>query len=189
MTETEIKLRWPEHQGDPLVALKAKGFTIAAKRTLESDQLYDRKTETAPAGQLRQSDQVLRLRRAGGTAVATYKGPASRERYKSREEIEFEVSDADAFHLVLLRLGYLPLFRYEKYRTKFVRSGEPGIVSIDETPVGVFLELEGPKDWIDTTAEDLGFKIETYLTISYASLYREYCTYHPEAPMDMIFQN
>ena len=92
---------------------------------------------------LRNADQLLRLRRSGARSTVTYKGPAKRERYKSREEIEFDVSDASAFELVLDRLGYTPGFRYEKYRTKFA-APEPGIITIDETPIGVFLELEGP---------------------------------------------
>jgi hypothetical protein len=31
-------------------------------------------------------------------------------------------------------------------------SREPGIITLDETPIGVFLELEGGKYWIDGTA-------------------------------------
>jgi adenylate cyclase, class 2 len=189
MTETEIKLRWPDNHGDPTMFLTAKGFAVVAPRTLEVDQLYDRVTLIAPIGELRESDQILRLRKSGADATVTYKGPASRERYKSREEIEFDISDAEAFHLVLERLGYRSGFRYEKYRTKFAREGEPGILTLDETPVGVFLELEGPKDWIDATATQLGFKSDDYLTMSYASLYREYREHNPKAPEDMVFQN
>lgn len=118
----------------------------------------------------------------------TYKGPGRRERHKSREEIEFEVSNPENFHQVLERLGYTPGFRYEKYRTKFAASGEPGIVTIDETPIGVFLELEGPAQWIDRTAARLGLSEAEYLTHSYAALYQEYRRSKPHAPPDMIFQ-
>ena len=67
------------------------------------------------------------------------------------------MSDPDAFTLVLDRLGYQPAFRYEKYRTQLQAAGEPGLITIDETPIGVYLELEGPQDWIDSTAARLGF--------------------------------
>jgi len=120
-------------------------------------------------------------------ATVTYKGPASRERHKSREEIEFQVSDAEAFTHMLERLGYLPGFRYEKYRTKLAAADEPGFITIDETPMGTFLELEGPADWIDRTAARLGFSHADYLTSSYASLYREYRSTNRDAPADMIF--
>ena len=88
--------------------------------------------------------------------MVTYKGPATRDGYKSREEIEFDVSDPDTFTLVLERLGYHPTFRYEKFRTQLRIAGEPGLITIDETPIGVYLEIEGPQDWIDSTAARLG---------------------------------
>jgi len=43
---------------------------------------------------------------------------------------------------------------------------------LDETPLGVFLELEGPARWIDRTARALGFSESDYITDSYAELHR-----------------
>jgi adenylate cyclase class 2 len=187
VTETEIKLLWEGSAGDARALIERSGYQLSSPRTLESDQLFDLRS-----GALRQSDQILRLRKtssaeAGQRAMVTYKGCASREVYKSREEIEFDVSDAAAFTLVLERLGYHPGFRYEKYRTMFKAYGEPGIITIDETPVGVYLELEGPQAWIDSTAARLGFPRERFLTASYAALYRKHLEQHPEAPPDMTF--
>jgi adenylate cyclase class 2 len=186
MVETEIKLRWEGSPADARAHIERQGYQVIEPRTLESDQLFDRAT-----GELKQSDQLLRLRRAGpgggAGATVTYKGPALRERYKSREEIEFQVSDADAFTHMLARLGYLPGFRYEKYRTKFAMAGEPGIITLDETPIGVFLELEGAKFWIDGTAGRLGFALSAYSTASYAALYKEYRQENKESPPDMTF--
>ncbi len=84
------------------------------------------------------------------------------------------MSDPDTFTLVLQRLGYQPAFRYEKYRTQLRTAGEPGLITIDETPIGVYLEIEGPQEWIDSTAARLGLPKEQFLTASYAALYREY---------------
>ena len=187
MTETEIKLRWQGSAEEARVLIEHHGYSLSSPRTLEVDQLFD-----LVSGALRQSDQVLRLRRTssadgGQRAMVTYKGCASRQIYKSREEIEFDVSDPAAFTLVLERLGYHPGFRYEKYRTMFKAYGEPGLITIDETPIGVYLELEGPQAWIDSTAARLGFPAERFLTVSYAGLYREHLEQHPEAPRDMTF--
>jgi len=124
---------------------------------------------------------------AGAGATVTYKGPAIRERYQSREEIEFQVSDAEAFTHLLERLGYLPGFRYEKYRTKFATAGEPGIIALDETPIGVFLELGGAKSWIDGAAGRLGFALSAYSTQSYAALYSQYRQETEGFRPDMIF--
>jgi adenylate cyclase class 2 len=186
VTETEIKIRWDGPAHDAQALIERHGYQLTGARVLEIDQLFDR-----ASGELKQSDKVLRLRLAYGhettRARVTYKGPASREGYKSREEIEFDVSDPDAFIAVLDRLGYQQGFRYEKYRTKFSAPHESGIVTLDETPIGVFLELEGAKDWIDRTASRLGFPPAAYLTVSYAFLYRQHGADNPGASVNMTF--
>jgi adenylate cyclase class 2 len=186
VTETEIKLRWNGTAQEARALIEARGYTVSSPRTLESDQLFD-----LPSATLRQSDQILRLRKMtspqGTRAMVTYKGPATRDGYKSREEIEFDVSDPNTFTLVLHRLGYQPAFRYEKYRTQLRTTGEPGLITIDETPIGIYLELEGPQDWIDSTAARLGLPKAHFLTVSYASLYREFRQQNPQAGADMTF--
>ena len=152
-----MKLRWQAGAAEARRKIEQCGYVLIEPRTLECDQLVDQ-----PGRVLRQSDRILRLRRTfsdekGARATLTYKGPASRERYKSREEIELDVSDGDAFLKVLERLGYVPAFRYEKYRTTLGTIGEPGLITIDETPIGVFLEVEGTAEWIDRTALRLGY--------------------------------
>jgi len=187
VTETEIKFHWHGTAPEARALIEGRGYSVSSARTLESDQLFD-----LPTAALRQSDRILRLRKttsAEGTrhAMVTYKGPATRDIYKSREEIEFNVSDSDTFTLVLERLGYQPVFRYEKYRTQLRLAGEPGVITIDETPIGIYMEIEGPQDWIDSTAARLGLPKEQFSTASYAALYREYKGQHPEAPADMTF--
>ena len=79
------------------------------------------------------------------------KGRRAPARSKSREEIETELADGAAFEAILAALGYSRTFRYEKYRTKFVSASRTGsgLITLDETPIGSFLELEGPEYWID----------------------------------------
>ncbi len=186
MTETEIKVRWEGDAGSALAHIQARGYRASGPRLLEADQLFDR-----AAGDLRQAGQVLRLRMSGAKVTVTYKGPPKVGPYKTREEIEFDVSDPHAFELVLARLGYQRVFRYEKFRTKFAAGEGPadkqGEVTLDETPIGVFMELEGPGYWIEAAAEGLGFSREKFVTASYAALYVEYRKTHTDAPADMVF--
>jgi adenylate cyclase class 2 len=179
--EVEIKLRVDE-AAEARRRIEASGFRESAARVLESNQLFDRAD-----AELQSSDRLLRLRRVGDRSVVTYKGPSERARHKSREEIELTVSNGDAFQLVLDRLGYAPGFRYDKYRTEFERPGEAGVVTLDETPIGCFLELEGAAEWIDRTAAELGFAPSAYITTSYGALFREYQRNHPEVGENMIF--
>jgi adenylate cyclase class 2 len=89
---------------------------------------------------------------------------------------------------VFAGLGYQPSFRYEKYRTEYQRAGEPGHATLDETPIGVFIELEGPPRWIDSTAKLLGFSRADYITLSYFALYSIWCGEHGATPGNMIFE-
>jgi adenylate cyclase class 2 len=158
------------------------GYRARGPRTLEADQLYD-----LSGGDLRLSGRLLRLRTRGAKWTLTYKGPALSVRHKSREEIETDVADGVALAAILNGLGFNPGFRYEKYRTTFAAEGEAGIVTLDETPIGLFLELEGPADWIDQAAARLGYSAADYVTSSYGALFREFRLINPEVPEDMVF--
>ncbi len=184
--ETEVKIRFAGNAGEAYKLIEGLGYTIRIPRTFETDQLFDRAD-----GSLRASDQVLRVRREqsaeGKRCILTYKGPADRERYKSREEIETGVTDGDHLVLILDRLGFKGGFRYEKYRTTFGRGDQPGIITVDETPLGIFLELEGPKEWIDFTATHLGFSASDYVISSYVALWMEYLRGRSNTSSNMVF--
>ena len=70
---------------------------------------------------------------------------------------------------ILHALGFLPSFRYEKFRAEWTDGR--GHVVIDETPIGNFGEIEGPARWIDSTAKRLGIFPGHYITQSYAELF------------------
>ena len=137
---------------------------------------------------LRKSGSMLRIRTVGGECVLTWKGPARKGRHKDREEIETAAGDARALASVLERLGFHPVFRYEKYRTEYRRAGQRGIAMLDETPIGTYLEVEGPARWIDAAARDLGYSPGDYITASYGALYLEHRGREPMATADMVFR-
>jgi adenylate cyclase class 2 len=87
---------------------------------------------------------------------------------------------------ILARLGFERMFRYEKYRTEF-RRGRTGVVTLDETPIGTYLELEGEPTWIDRTARLLGFTEADYITLSYGQLYLDRCARQGSKAGDMVF--
>ena len=179
--ETEIKLSIPGGAAEALRLLERHGCRPLAPRVLQIDQTFD-----LPGRLLTGAGKLLRLRLEDGRGTLTFKGPPLPGRYKSREELELAVSDPAVFASILDRLGYVPAFRYEKYRTTF-SAGNGGILALDETPIGVFLELEGLEDWIESTAVRLGFTPPQYITASYASLYAAYRRSH-QAPLDMLFR-
>jgi adenylate cyclase class 2 len=157
-------------------------YAVLAPRVFEENFVLDDDRLS-----LFESGRLLRLRRAGKTVRCTSKTPEASGRHKRREEQEFEVSDLDACLGLFAALGYRERFRYEKYRTEFSRKGEPGHVTLDETPIGSFMELEGPPRWIDETAKILGFTRDAYITTSYGGLYFLWCEEHGIAPSNMLF--
>lgn len=181
--EVEIKLAAPGAVWARRL-LRRHGFRPLERRALQSDVILD-----TASRRLRRAGSLLRLRRSGSRTWLTYKGPAAPGRHKSREELELELAGAEAATLerVLTRLGFRPWFRYQKYRTPFAARGSRGVVALDETPIGVFLELEGPPNWIDRTARRLGFGKPDYITETYADLYRAHCRERGRKVRDMVF--
>jgi adenylate cyclase class 2 len=161
--EVEIKLR-VEGAGPGRRRLEEAGFRENEPRVLEANAVYDSGDQ-----RLRKAGALLRLRRAGERSQLTFKGRSEPGKHKTREEIEVELGDAAALAGILERLGFQVGFRYEKYRTEF-EEGE-GRAMLDETPAGVFIELEGPPEWIDRAASRLGYGEADYITASYAQLH------------------
>jgi adenylate cyclase class 2 len=207
--EIEIKLRVPD-----VAALRSRLNHLRARkispRTYESNTLYD-----TPKKDLRRRGQLIRIRverpassfgkrrlNENGAAVLTYKGPSpasrnasktggyskSRSRFKIKDETEASVSNGEQAARILRALGFLPVFRYEKFRTTYVLPGVLGLkVELDETPVGIYLELEGPARGIDRGARLLGYGRQDYLTETYGSLYLADCRRHGRKPGNMLF--
>ena len=180
--EVEIKLRISSAAAAKRM-LREAGFRVVKRRVFERNTVFDTVRQT-----LRKSARLLRVREIGKTAKLTYKGPPDGGKHKSREELELDLSDANAVAAIFDRLAYHPAFRYEKFRTEFGRRGSPGVATVDETPIGVYLELEGDPAWIDSMARKLGFAENDYITASYARLYLEWCKAQGVAPSDMLFK-
>jgi adenylate cyclase, class 2 len=181
-TEIEVKLKISDPPAIERRLSEAR-FHIASPRVFEANTLFDFSGET-----LRARGSMLRLRQAGEKTILTFKGPAERAKHKSREELETTLGDATVFGTILDRIGLHAGFRYEKYRTEYQRVNESGVVTLDETPIGWFLELEGEPDWIDHTAIELGFTERDYITLSYGGLYTRHCEETGAKPDSMIFE-
>jgi adenylate cyclase class 2 len=162
--------------------LRGAGFRVSKRRVFEANTLFD-----AARGALSRTGRLLRVREAGRLGILTYKGAAAIGKYKDREELEVEVSDPRRLSEMLARLDFVPTFRYEKFRTEYRRPGEAGSAMLDETPIGVYLELEGAPAWIDRNARRLGFADSDYSTASYGGLYGEYCRQHGLRVTHMTF--
>jgi adenylate cyclase class 2 len=180
-TETEIKLALPDARTARKL-LRSAGFTLARRRVFESNVVFD-----TPRLTLRRASTLLRLRRAGQLSTVTFKGKPVAGKHKTREELEFSVTDPSTISAIFERLGYRPVFRYEKYRTEYRLPRGAGIATVDETPIGTYVELEGSPAWIDRLAARMEFGESDYITASYARLYLDWCRAQRIRPGNMVF--
>lgn len=145
--------------------LKTEGARRLTPRLLESNTLFDRLD-----GGLRAAGRSFRVRRYGAAGSVTLKGPVQLSGgLKSRLELETAVAAPEVLAEILTQLGYLPLFRYEKFRETWSLRGT--VVCLDETPIGSFVEVEGRESSIRRAVAALGLDLVDSLTDSYPALW------------------
>lgn len=201
--EREIKLKVADEKTlkRALARMSAKPVGTSGGRVHEWNVIFD-----TPQGGLAKHGQLLRIRketpqgkgkRGEARIVLTFKKPAVEAEgdghgHKVREEIETEVKDGAALQKIFEGLGMSGWFSYEKYRTTMklpgrVKWASDLVIELDETPVGSYLELEGPAEAIDRAATELGFSKKDYIVKSYLAIYLEECRRRGEMPKDMVF--
>ena len=175
--ELEAKLRVESHE-----PVRSRLQSVAAALlggVLETNRIFDR-----PDGSLQKRGYGLRVRStvaertAESSATLTVKGPIAAGPFKSREELEVNVSDADAVSRMLELLGFVPILRYEKRRESW-RLDECRI-ELDEPPhIGLFVEIEGPDEAsIQRVQEKIGLGEATHVRASYVRMLAAYCDAH-----------
>jgi adenylate cyclase class 2 len=177
--EREVKLRFASVE-EARGAVHAAGAAPSRCRRLQEDALLDDAQET-----LKQRRCVLRVRVESGRSLLTFKGPVQPSPMKLREEIETVVGDGETLLRCLEQLGYAVWFRYQKYREEYALTDV--VIAIDETPVGVFVELEGDEHGILEATRALGRTPSDFLLDSYRSLFMAHRRAHGLPATDMLF--
>lgn len=211
--EREIKLRIEDIKAFRRLLKKLGAELVGAGqgRVHEENVIFD-----TPQGGLAKHGQLLRIRtetlEGGGKSgkrrskprvVLTFKRPVARPAasdgkgfsagpHKLREEIETEVMDATTLATIFEGLGMAGWFRYEKYRTTFRLPASKAwarglLIELDETPIGTYVELEGPAGAIDRAAKELGYSKRDYVLKNYLTLYVEQCRSKGIEPAHMVF--
>jgi adenylate cyclase class 2 len=177
--EREVKLQFGSVE-EARDAVTSAGAAPLRCRRLQEDALLDDEAET-----LRKRRCVLRVRVESGRSLVTFKGPVQVSPMKLREEIETVIGDGETMLRCFEQLGYGVWFRYQKYREEYALSDV--IVAIDETPVGVFVEVEGDEHGIIEATRALGRTPDDFVLDSYRSLFMEHRRAHGLPATDMLF--
>lgn len=166
MVEIEVKIRVDEikNLAEKILELGAK---LEKERFFEENTLFD-----FPSKTLYKKRQALRLRRMNKKSFLTFKGPPKKSRkFKIREEYESEVKNEKQLRKILKSLGFIPVFNYEKHRTVYRKKGLK--ISLDETSIGNFVELEGEREKIVKFANALGVSKKEFIKLDYIQLIKK----------------
>ena len=202
-TSREIEVKLPVSDLTAIILQLQSLGAVPFGRVFEQNTLYD-----TSGSDFRHTGRLLRLRvesparsaliHAGpAKAVLTSKAPVppgaqqrrfhkrDRGRYKEKLETELAIESPRRWPRILETLGFRPGFRYEKYRSTFrLRNLH---LDLDETPVGIFLELEGRPKAIDSVAHRLGYMPREYVRLTYWDLYAANCRRRGLEPANMLF--
>jgi adenylate cyclase class 2 len=116
----------------------------------------------------------LRLRRQklneNEKVLLTYKGPKKKTKFKTREEIEFEIGDADKAEVLLAAIGCYKKLTFEKKRSLWHL--QQCLICLDELPLlGCFVEVEGPDETaISDVLKRIGLADHEHINKGYAKL-------------------
>jgi adenylate cyclase class 2 len=142
-TELEAKVKVEDLQ---IVRDRLKKTAATSKGSaLETNMFFD-----AADGRLRKADRGLRIRIARNESgkehcTVTMKGPLMPGDMKSREEIEYTISDAAAAEQVFTHLGFPRTISFQKRRESWELGGCK--IELDELPnLGTFVEVEGESE-------------------------------------------
>ena len=166
MVEIEVKIRIIDikNLGEKILQLGAK---LEKERFYEENTLYD-----FPSKILYKKWQALRLRKINKKSFLTFKGPPQKSRkFKIREEYETEVKNEKQLKKILKSLGFIPVFNYEKHRTVYRKKSLE--ISLDETSIGNFIELEGKRGEIVKFAKALGVSKREFIKLDYIQLIKK----------------
>ncbi len=134
MIEVEVKARVRDR--DELVEkLRSLGAEMT-RRDEQRDTYFN-----SPHRDFARTDEALRIRKTGGRAFITYKGPKIDERSKTRKELEMEVDDPETAAGILEALGFFRARDVIKVRETY-RLGDFR-ASLDTVKgLGTYLEIE-----------------------------------------------
>jgi adenylate cyclase class 2 len=145
--------------------ISVSGAQLIRPRVLERNLRLDTEDRS-----LQKEGRLLRIRQDDGVWI-TYKADAQVDGgLITRTEIEFGADDFEVAKRLFTALGYQVVVMYEKYRQVY-KVGDV-VVTLDELPLGNFVEVEGPnRVMIEAVAELLGLNWKNGIATNYLGLF------------------
>ncbi len=163
--EKEIKIKVIEYKV-LLVKLLKNGAVILNKSKEKTIRL------DTPDMDLENRGVFLRVRSGSNNTITMKEKIGEDKNVRSRKETEFEISDVDQMAYILEKLGFTFSRIMEKYRINLQYKG--AILSIDDMPFGMYLEIEGTEEQIETITVELGYSADDKVLGTYWDVFEEY---------------
>ena len=164
--EKEIKLKI-KNIDEIIKKIEEKGAKLTQERHFEDNFLLD-----FPDNSLYKKGIALRIRITEEKNLLTFKGKKRKSSlFKIRDEWETEIKDANSLFMIMKNIGLEIKFRYQKFRTIYRKNNLK--ITIDETPIGNFIELEGEEKEIKDFAGELGFSEKNFIKMDYVEIFKQ----------------
>ncbi|PWT87995.1 MAG: class IV adenylate cyclase [Blastocatellia bacterium] len=150
MLEIEKKYRLTQEQKQQVVERLREVGARSSDEEFEENTLYS-------SDVIDLQGAILRLRRTDKSAWLTRKRRLSTSSsIKHQEEFETGVDNPEAMVHILTSLGFKPMLIYEKFRRTWTIDDVE--VVIDRLPFGLFMEIEGSEEEIESAERKLGIE-------------------------------
>lgn len=184
--EIEVKLQ-TESTEDALERLSRLPATLEEAPRFEDNEIFD-----TSDGRFASTHSLLRLRVVDGRGTITFKEKVKSDiQAKVRSEVETEVTSPDAIRTIFEKMGLARTWRYQKYRSYHSwtdhQTGDKLKICLDDTPIGVFVELEGPKETIDRATAGMGYGQGDQIIDDYRTLHLKWLEEHKLPQGDLVF--
>lgn len=164
--ETELKFQTidPQRIINALMASGAKLVSKNKQKTVRFDTINH---------DLEKKGIFIRVRAEGEENTITLKEKIGNdETVRQRKETEFKIEDLDKMSYIIQKLGFDYVLVMEKYRIELTYKNSH--VCVDEMPFGFYVEIEGEEAEINLIAQELGFKPEEKIIVTYWDLFEDW---------------
>lgn len=121
--------------------------------------------------ELSNSGTFIRLRSGFKNTLTLKKARTQNSEVSERMELEIEIDDIDSCYKLLQEIGLNESLVMEKYRMTWEINGT--IITIDELPFGIYVEIEGAIQNIKIISQLLDLDYEKRIILTYWELYNE----------------
>lgn len=180
MEKIEKELKFKINNPELLINNFLKNGAVLLNKSKEKTIRFD-----TPQLDLEKKGVFLRVREGSKKNITLKEKIGENEAVKTRKETEFGIEDIESMRYILERIGFSYIRIFEKFRINMEYKG--AILSIDELPFGIYLEIEGEEDDINLITKELGYRDEDKIVGTYWDLFEEYKQENNLEGKDILF--